>query len=126
MYILSQIAVIDCSDKDGSSFPLSYSIFPQDYFVITGSGDLQVNRGTQNVTHLLKKMKNKIKIAMPGTRTTTQLKKIRFVICNDFKIKKSWIEASTVDEYLEYLEYLEDTCMKSTCTCRSLTKLFEN
>lgn len=63
---------------------------------------------------------------MPGTRTTTQLKKIRFVICNDFKIKKSWIEASTVDEYLEYLEYLEDTCMKSTCTCRSLTKLFEN
>lgn len=36
---------------------------------------------------------------MPGTRTTTQLKKIRFVICNDFKIKKSWIEASTVDEY---------------------------
>lgn len=44
-------------------------------------------------------MKNKIKIAMPGTRTTAQLKKIRFVICNDFKIKKSWIEASTVDEY---------------------------
>uniref|UniRef100_K1Q2F1 Protocadherin Fat 4 n=1 Tax=Magallana gigas TaxID=29159 RepID=K1Q2F1_MAGGI len=41
----SKIAAIDCSDKDGSSFPLSYRIFPQDYFDITGSGDLQVKRG---------------------------------------------------------------------------------